>query len=830
MELIDSDDFYTDTAYMYGIDPDRTSTALPRACCLKELANKFKNHQAADLGQKFAKVRITEYQFGATKDVGSITIETPASHPMRKDGLAFVQLYATHKNLYDAQGQFPYPHDDDSGICLALDHLTLEGLSSIVHRPTPVINTSRESWRASGYRLTYANLVEHSQDFPIRLEARMSRTLRLKIIDELRARRAGHERQVTSEPGNVYRSRPGCPFYLHETRDVCRFIHVNVITHGRLFQEIIGRSSQGTLESNHQKLAAIVNMLQKFTYSSTNLRQYPRLWKSMQRTNDQDEDETNQVSDDDEPPSEKRFKETFGLGLKTTIEKYGYGYMDPDVIDWGELRFTSTRVASLCPRASDALSGYKARRWERKRVKDFMEEINDLLWSIKRERNSPEVRTLLLHALAFRLIKRFLQDVCEQLLSSDRFEFPRKDHILQHGVDGSEKSEADDASQSSSDPELSDGSDMGGHADGQDVTMSNADLEDHSDSDDYTYEESMSRDESDGFENGSESLDELLEGGTSRSRDPNNGSSHEQSGSEVQRRLDITSIRQDEPTSAAVDRVNRTKWKFMTRARKKRALKRRGPNPRKANIAAQVKDPPGLTFQELSAFLGEAPTSLNRALKWDSYGKVWESLWSLEPSIITKRGKRMKKLYLRAYELAAGSLGPFEDERKPGSPRAILSSKLRRYFEYYCPCVQAISLNEFIRVSPRRKRPAFMAFRMDDGSQHWHPIAESGRIDPDCSWDLTRRPIQWDALWDFPVAKLCEDTPERRQLLQVHGTESYLQYDSATGELAILDFYESATQQTRDEFYRDERHRKDEQREVDPSSTMSEEVQTVDEP
>ena len=189
---IEDDEFYIDLGSMYGIpskpsevdgEPKVGYTAVPRLCCLEDLVARF-NNLIPD-GIRAPKINGSYYTWGLTKDVTALTIEPPPNHPLRRLGLCYLQIYPSHKNLFDCQSHYPYPSDDDGGVCLALDDDTLKALYSTVGRPTPDRNACRRSWRHSGRRIGVALQSHSNRSFFVRIELRATRTLMRKVFAEI---------------------------------------------------------------------------------------------------------------------------------------------------------------------------------------------------------------------------------------------------------------------------------------------------------------------------------------------------------------------------------------------------------------------------------------------------------------------------------------------------------------------------------------------------------------------------------------------------------------------------------------------------------------------
>jgi hypothetical protein len=227
MSQINDDDFHIDLGFMYGI-PSKASdvsgesrigyTTLPRQCCLKTLVKKF-NNLIPD-AKSARKIKGTYYTWGLTKDVASLTIDPPPNHPFKDLGLDFLQIYSSLKNLFECQAHYPYPLDDNSGVCLALDDHTLKAIYSTIGRPVPDRGVCRSSLRHSGGRIAIP-LQSHSEySYFTRIELRVTETLRRKIRAEIERRR--QRRKI--EPIKIMVPEAECPFYIHETKVINDFL------------------------------------------------------------------------------------------------------------------------------------------------------------------------------------------------------------------------------------------------------------------------------------------------------------------------------------------------------------------------------------------------------------------------------------------------------------------------------------------------------------------------------------------------------------------------------------------------------------------------------
>lgn len=431
MSQINEDEFHLDRGFMYGIpsaasdvpgDPCIGYTTLPRQCCLKNLIKRLNDL----MPEGAAKIKGTLYTWGLTKDVASLTIDLPPEHPFRKLGLNYIQIYPSHKNIYDCQGHYPYPLDDDSGICLAIDSHVLKSLYSVVGRPVPDGGTCRSSCRSSGTRVGVPLRSHSNRSFHTRMELRGTETLWRKIDREIKRRR----QQRQTQPVEVIPPDAGCPFYIHTTEVINNFMFASTQIPARLFQEIVSLAPEGHLSIDHQKLLVQIFQLQKVAHSAVLLSNFKYLYNTTVRVKLTPQE----VIEGIERPREK------GLGLKKTIQTYGYGYPKHGLIDWVELNFTNPHIAEQFPHPSHALSNIKARPDDRRRLNDLFEEIDFVIGRLRMEQDE-EIREILLNWLVIRIMKQFLIDVTIYMIEGP-YQFRKKGQyarIMRHQPDDEEE-------------------------------------------------------------------------------------------------------------------------------------------------------------------------------------------------------------------------------------------------------------------------------------------------------------------------------------------------------------------------------------------------------
>ena len=409
MLSVEDDDFHVDLGFMYGI-PSKSSededardncgyTALPRQCCLKELVERFNSLTCG--GKSVPKIKSTYYTWALTKDIASLTIEPPACHPLRNLGLSFLQIYPSHKNLIECQGHYPYPVDDESGVCLAMDDHMLKALYSAAGRPIPDQSSCRQSWRHSGRRIGIPLRGHFNKSFFTRIEVRISRTLWKKISIRIEQRR---QLRMQNPGADDIHSDGGCPFYIHQTKVINDFMSASTQVLARLFQEIISLAPEGHLSIDHQKLLVQIYQLQKVAHCAVILPKFKYLFNSIIQA-----------------------KKEKGLGLKDTIQTYGYGYPKHGLIDWMELNFTHHRIVEQFPHPTHALYRKTARPLERRQTNDLFQEVDLIVGRIRMEQDE-DVREIFLDWLAMRLVKQFHIDIAAYLIYGP-YKFKNKDRL-----------------------------------------------------------------------------------------------------------------------------------------------------------------------------------------------------------------------------------------------------------------------------------------------------------------------------------------------------------------------------------------------------------------
>jgi hypothetical protein len=225
--------------------------------------------------------------------------------------------------------------------------------------------------------------------------------------------------------------------------------------------------------------------------------------------------------------------------------------------------------------------------------------------------------------------------------------------------------------------------------------------------------------------------------------------------------------------------------------RPKRARKKRRMNHKRFNY--DVDDPPCMSFQGVSEFLGDSPLPRKTALKWNSFQKIFDLLWERDDPDI-KRGSGWGQRYRQGYHKALEMLYECDSDGSPESLSGRLREKVRTSFEYYCPCFPATCIDKWI--APSGRSATWLAFRRD-GSQDGDATSLDECLEQDNSWTWIRRSIKWDRMFNRPVRDIVV-VEEIEQLIRQRRMLRFRSYDGTLRELPYYqddrDAHNSATE------------------------------------
>jgi hypothetical protein len=392
-------------------------TWMWRKCCLNRVKEAFQMRNCAG-----SKITATEFNWCFTRDTGGLTVAGKARSMIRKGGLIYSQFYTMNKLQFDATKRFPWDDEDDTMAMMAVDSVYREALRSTVGVEAIDMKACRRSYNHCGRRFMLGVRVNDARSWGAREEHRMSLALLMSVNAELQSR------------GNpeIRRRETRTQFYVHRTQIVNRFIESVTLPLARWYQEVLGTAPEGMLGIDRQKLAILQCFLLKNSYGSSLLCRHPILWDKRTRR------------------EENGGHEGLGLGLKSVIQMYGFGWLPKEMFDWGTNNFAAG-VADQFPFPIRTLEKrYQSRRGERAIMLDILQDMDQVIGRIKISGDNEEGRARRVHLLrwlATRVMRQYHQDLWDALYKSP-FEFKGKEsereRQRQEGLEEEEMNSGDD--------------------------------------------------------------------------------------------------------------------------------------------------------------------------------------------------------------------------------------------------------------------------------------------------------------------------------------------------------------------------------------------------
>jgi hypothetical protein len=344
---------------------------------------------------KGSKVVTTKYHWCTTRDVCNLTIAGRQRSMIRRGGLIYSQFYAMDKLQLDANKHFPWPDEDDSMIMMAISERHREALRASVGSQAINMRECRRSYLHSGRRFLMATRMNDGRSWGVREEHRVDLQLFQAILDELNS--GGNPELRWPETQSQ--------FYVHPTKIVNEFAESVALSIASWYQATLSMVPEGMLGADHQKLAYIQLLLLKHSYAYVLLSACPKLWKTVVPRDGEDE----QV--------------WLGLGLKHTVNKYGFGWLPNTLFHWPSNAFVHGCADWFIHPVKRLDRRYRAQPTRRQRMLHILEELDQVL-----SRLGPRIvdcegqisvsRRCLLRWVAMQIIRQYHQDFWDTLYRS----------------------------------------------------------------------------------------------------------------------------------------------------------------------------------------------------------------------------------------------------------------------------------------------------------------------------------------------------------------------------------------------------------------------------
>jgi len=396
---IDENRMYLDLGIVTITPKARVSpgyTAKHKLCCLNEFKEQLQmGHLQA------SKLKVVDYLWCFLRDVGGMTIVGPVKSISRLGGLVYTQMYSQDKLSFDAQKHFPLGADDDTLIAMSLGEQYREAICAILGIERFDMNACRLSFNHSGLRIMQSIRNQGWRDFAAREEFRITLKLYKALNQELRDR--------GSPPLRTF---PHDNLFFFETQLTHQFVEFNTLPLARWYQEVVrwadSKAPTSQIGTDRQKLAVLISLLLKHSYSTGFLAKFPVMWQKITRNED---DSTLEL----------------GLGLKAIIKEFGYAWLPHEIFNFSINSFADG-VADRFPfPISTIQQNYRRRGGARKTSMELMQEVDQVCGRLPlgTNKSDEDKAFVMLTWLAMRIIKEYMRNVWTSLFQSN-YEFAGK--------------------------------------------------------------------------------------------------------------------------------------------------------------------------------------------------------------------------------------------------------------------------------------------------------------------------------------------------------------------------------------------------------------------
>ena len=384
-------------------------TWLWRTCCLERVREAFQMEDCPG-----SKNVATNYNWCFTRDVGALTVTGRARSMIRQGGLVYSQFYLMNKLQFDSTKHFPWDDEDDTMAALAIDSTYSEAIRATMGAKSINLRDCRTSYNHCGRRFMLGVTTNHNRSWGAREEHRVTLALLMAMNREFQSRGCS---EIRKNPERRTQ------FHVIGTKLVNQFTKSVTLPLARWYQEVLGKAEEGMLGTDSQKLAILLSLLIKNSYSSALLSKNPSIWEGKRKA------------------KKGNRPEVQGLGLKDVIKNRGFGWLSTDVFNWKSNSF-APEVANSFPYPVRSIEKrYHARAPERNTMNSILQEVDQIVGRVQSLQVKPKRRFLLLW-LAMRIIRQYHVDVWVGLYAST-YQFVRKEEEIEAQMDEQESSDSE---------------------------------------------------------------------------------------------------------------------------------------------------------------------------------------------------------------------------------------------------------------------------------------------------------------------------------------------------------------------------------------------------
>jgi hypothetical protein len=375
-------------------DEDVPTTALWKTCCLRRIHRRLKKYCFNSI-----QGRVTIYNEGMLRDVGTMGIEPPKKSRFHKEGVLYIQWYNTWKAKADALGTyaFTYKHLSDLSVDEEVWNASASRAGITNHRSYRRIeaNYGQSKDRVKNFCSDMGR-----GDFGTRLEVRMLWRLFLALMDELAPEGYDSNEEHEEQSKATYVYAWPTSMWVIESCSWARFMFARLHAQTSLIEMAASVSPHHGIQTGTMIFNAIgFHVLRHFSNSYIQ-RSLMLSYKDGQLLGD---------------------VARFGLNLPFTMKEWGFGYWDV-MVNWENFSFLPVSPPAL-DAANVTLLGWI--RGDIKIMRDLVERLDVCFTALETTLAlEPEQRDRMRHRImdimAHLVIMQYRYDLCTRLPLKDQ--------------------------------------------------------------------------------------------------------------------------------------------------------------------------------------------------------------------------------------------------------------------------------------------------------------------------------------------------------------------------------------------------------------------------
>lgn len=342
----------------------------------------------------------TYYPLSLTQDLGSLTIEphSKLNSALRRNGLLYIQLYNTSKEIFAAGKTYPFANPAldtlalDAGLVKSWQHLG----RAISHSPASILR----AYIHTKVRCHAALYSCRNNSYGTREEYRVQGTLLQAVHREMTTRLCQHDYPRLGHP--QIQSNTPYPFFIHATAQLLDWIRWNINRLCIGFEMVYTLQPHTVVHWEHTRVMMMFLRCLTSTYGGGghHLRRSHGLWLDRRVLPPADGGDVERIQE--------------GMGIGKALDQYGYGWF-LDKLDFHTMIFQAAHRPYMVFNTPTLLSQYHARYRSLITVQRDYIFIHDIFTHLAQSRESPVRAASLLDLLVDVCLRAFRQEVFRTL-------------------------------------------------------------------------------------------------------------------------------------------------------------------------------------------------------------------------------------------------------------------------------------------------------------------------------------------------------------------------------------------------------------------------------